>query len=64
MGTLGCRFDPWLAQWVKDLALHSCSLDHNCSSDLIPGLGTPYASGSAQKKKKKKKKKEQQKQQL
>ena len=18
---LGCRFDPWLAQWVKDLAL-------------------------------------------
>lgn len=31
---------------------HSCSLDHNFGSDLIPGLGTPYASGLPKKKKK------------
>ena len=29
-----------LAQWVKDLVL---PVDHNCSSNLNPGPGTPYA---------------------
>ena len=24
---------------------HSCSVGHNCSPDLIPGLETPYSSG-------------------
>ena len=32
---------------------HSCSVGCNCSLDLIPGLGTPYAMGSQKKKKKK-----------
>ena len=30
-------------QWVKDPALPGCSLGCDCSSDLIPGLGTPKA---------------------
>ena len=34
---------------------HSCSLDCNCSSDLIPGLGIPYTMGQAKKKKGRKK---------
>ena len=29
---------------------HSCDLDHNCSSDLIPDTGTPYAVGSQRRK--------------
>ena len=45
---------PGLAQWVKDLTCCSCSLGHNCSSDLIPGPGTPYASGQPKKKEEKK----------
>ena len=31
---------PSPAQWVK-----GSSVGHNCSSDLIPGPGTPYAMG-------------------
>ena len=31
---------------------HSCSIGHNCGSDLIPGLGNPYAVGQSKKKKK------------
>ena len=31
---------------------HSCSLGHSCGSNLIPGLGTPYALGGGQKRKK------------
>ena len=34
---------PGLTQWVKDLVL--LQLGHSCSSDLIPGLGAPYAAG-------------------
>ena len=33
----------------------SCDIGHNCGSDLIPGLGTPYAMEWPKKKKKKKK---------
>ena len=32
-----------LAQWVKDLVLPQLWRGHNYSSDLIPGLGIPYA---------------------
>ena len=31
--------------------VHSCDTGGNCGSDLIPGLGTPYAVGRAKKKK-------------
>ena len=49
------RFDPRIVcQRIQHC--HSCSTGHNCSSDLIPGLGTAYASGSAKKERKKKKK--------
>ena len=43
-GVLGCRFDP--RDSVKDLVS-----DHNCGSDLISCLCTPYASGQSKKKK-------------
>lgn len=33
---LGCGFDLQPVQWVKDRHCHSCSLDHNCGSNLIP----------------------------
>ena len=36
---------------LKDLG-PSCSVGYNCGSDLIPGLGTPYAKGWPKKKKK------------
>uniref|UniRef100_A0A8D0M5P9 DUF1725 domain-containing protein n=6 Tax=Sus scrofa TaxID=9823 RepID=A0A8D0M5P9_PIG len=48
---------------VSSLALHSglriqcwysCGLGYDCSSDLIPGLGTPYCHEVAKKEKKKK----------
>ena len=37
-----------LAQWHNGLRIwgcHSCGFSHNYCSDLIPGLGTPCASG-------------------
>ena len=50
----GCRFDPWLAQWVKRIQHYCiCGMGHNCGLDLIPGLGIPYAAGWPKKKKKK-----------
>ena len=44
---IGCGFDPWLAQWVKDptWCCCTCGLSHNYDWDLIPGLGTPYPEG-------------------
>ena len=37
---------PGPAQWVKRIwCCCSCSIGHNCSLDLIPGPGTPYAIG-------------------
>ena len=44
----GCRFGPWPAQWVKG---SSTAAGCNCGSDLIPGLGTPYAAGRTKEKK-------------
>ena len=50
--------------WLQFLAWHSClriccccsfSLGGKCGSDLIPGPGTPYATGQPKKKAKKKK---------
>ena len=38
-GALGCRFT-----WHSRLRIqHCCGIGCKCSSDLIPGLGTPYA---------------------
>ena len=40
--------------WHSGLRIPHChryGLDHNCSSDLIPGLGTPYAMGWPKKEK-------------
>ena len=37
----------------QDPALPQRGLGHNCGLDLIPGLGTPFATGQPQKKKKK-----------
>ena len=42
---------PWLRVWH----CRSCGVGRNCSSDLISGLGTPYAMGQPKKKTKKKK---------
>jgi len=53
LGALGHRFDPHPAQWVKDWHCRSCDLGHNYGSDLMPGLGTPYAVGRPKKKKNK-----------
>ena len=40
---------PGLAQWVK-----GSGMSRSCGWDLIPSLGTPYASGAAKKEKNKK----------
>ena len=46
---------PTVAQWERwDAGFHpwpNCGLDHNCGSNLIPGLETPYAVGQPKKKK-------------
>ena len=47
---------PGPAQWVKDLALLQLQHRSYCSSDVIPGLGTPYAMGQPKKKRRKEKK--------
>lgn len=47
-GVLGRRFHAQLAWWVKDVVLPQCG------SDLIPGPGSPYATGPAKYRKKKK----------
>lgn len=53
MGAIGHRLDPGTSQWVTDPPLcGSCSLGHECISDLISGQGAPYASGGPKKKKK------------
>ena len=54
-GALGCRPDPWPAQHSELRIWHccSCSIGCNCSSDLIPSPGTPYAVGQPKKEKKK-----------
>ena len=40
--------DPWPAQWVKGSVV-----GHYCSSDLISGPRTPYASGQSEEKERK-----------
>ena len=36
---------PSLEQWIKDPASPQLKLSHNWGSELIPGPGTPYATG-------------------
>ena len=48
---LGCRFDPQLVQWVKDLALLQRGIGGHCGLDLIPDPGTPRVSGQPKEKK-------------
>ena len=45
---------PSLFQHSELRPFPSCGVDHNCGLDLIPGPGTPYASGAAKKEGKKK----------
>ena len=45
---------PSLTQRVKEQHCCICGIDHNCSSYLILGLGTPYAMGKPKKKRTKK----------
>lgn len=52
---LGCGFNPpSLAQWLRVWGYRTCGLDWNCSLNLIPDPGAPYASGRPTMKKKKK----------
>ena len=45
------RLIPRLAQWINGLRILSgCSVVCNCSSDLIPNLGTPSLTCGAAKK--------------
>ena len=41
-------------EWVKDPVLLRYGIDCNCSSDLIPGPGTPHATGWSKKNTKRK----------
>ena len=46
LGVLGQRFDSQPRHsGLRIQHCSSCDLGHNCGSDLIPGLGIPYASG-------------------
>ena len=45
-GALGRGFDT---QPTLGLRIQHCDRGFNCGSDLIPGPGTPYASGSQNK---------------
>ena len=50
------RFQPLV--WHGGLRIsccHTCGVGLNCSSDLIPDLGTPYATGQPKEGEKKKK---------
>ena len=53
----GCRLNPHQHSGLKDPPQHCWSrgVGQNCSSDLTPGLGTPYAAGRPKKRKKEKK---------
>ena len=43
---LGHRFDPWPGTaGLGSSIVTAAVLGVNCSLDLIPGLGTPYATG-------------------
>ena len=50
----GGRLNPSLHSGLKIWHCHSCGIHCNCSSDLIPGLGTLYATGQPKKGGKKK----------
>ena len=53
------RFDPWpgtVGLKIWHCCSCGCSVGCSCSSDLIPGLGTPYAVVQPEKKRKEKKK--------
>ena len=59
---LTASWEPWdtgsipsLAQRWRTQCCYSCSLGLDCSSDLIPGWGTPYATEWPKRRKRKKK---------
>ena len=61
---LGCLWNTGTQvqspSWHSGLRIQHCcgyGVGHNCGSDLIPVLGTQYATGRPKKKKRKKKKK-------
>ena len=59
LGSAGTQV--WSPAWLSVLKIQcccSCSSGHNCGLELIPGPGTPYATGQPKMKKKQKKKKE------
>lgn len=44
LGALGRKFNPWPGMvGLRMQYCCGCSIGHNCSSDPIPGPGTPYA---------------------
>ena len=43
---------------LRSRCCHSCGLGHNCASNLLPGLGKPYALGQRKKQKEPKKQKQ------
>ena len=45
---------PALSSGLRIWSCHSCGLGCNYGSDLIPGLGAPYATGQPKRKRKKK----------
>ena len=54
MASLQCKNTgsiPVLTQWVKGSGIAAVASGCNCGSDLIPGLGTPYAERQPKKKK-------------
>ena len=44
---------PSPAQWLRTSTATGCCVGCSCSSDMIPGPGTPYATGWPKKKKQK-----------
>ena len=58
LGSPGARVQsPAWHRWLRIWHFYSYGLGRDCSSDLIPGLGVPYAAGWPKMEKKKKKKK-------
>ena len=53
LGALGCRFNPWLAQWVRHLALLELWLGSQLQLGSDPWPGNSICHGVAKKGKRK-----------